>query len=138
MAESPKPPVASPSLWSSPAPSPASAPTPVVQQTDAPPPPLPQPGPQAKPPDGTVTALFVNGEAKAGMALPITVEGAQDGSGLFTVEAPNETRNYFRARPGEGFTIPVASSGTYRITLRQPNERGEFRVVGTALTFEVV
>lgn len=81
--------------------------------------------------------LAVNGEAKAGMPLPITVEGVQEGAGLFTVEAPNETRNYFRTRPGEGFTIPVASSGTYRITLRQPDERGDFRVVGRTLTFEV-
>lgn len=103
--------------------------------------PTPSTAPEAKPGESGRAAeptLFVQGEVKAGTTIPIGVEQAQDGPGMFTVEFPNEVRTYYRSRPDEGFSINANVSGKYRVTLRQPNENGDLRVVGKPLTFEVL
>lgn len=62
-----------------------------------------------------------------GITVHIAVDHALSGQGELVVQAPQHTWSQYAKDASAGFNVPLAVAGTYRLTLRQPRDDGEWR-----------
>jgi uncharacterized protein (DUF3084 family) len=66
-------------------------------------------------------------ELHPGITVHIAVADPLPGTGELVVQAPQHTWHQFARDAREGFNVPLTVAGSYRLTLRQPREDGEWR-----------
>lgn len=66
-------------------------------------------------------------ELHPGITVHIAVADPLPDMGELVVQAPQHTWHQFARDAREGFNVPLAVAGSYRLTLRQPREDGEWR-----------
>ena len=88
----------------------------------------PAPPPPPPPPEPPKPSLSVaQDDLHPGITVHITCEHALPAQAELVVQAPHHTWHQYAKDVGTGFNLPLAVAGTYRLTLRQPRDDGEWR-----------
>ena len=86
--------------------------------------PAPPPSPLAPPEPSLV---LVQEDVHPGITVHVDCKDARPGPAELKVEGPQHDWRQHAKSASEGFNLPLTVAGKYRLTLRQPNDEGDWR-----------